>query len=62
VLKSVTREELNALAAKYLSTQRMVILVVGDAATLKPRLEKLGYGKVQMLDAFGQGKWKMNAK
>ncbi|MBU6325841.1 MAG: insulinase family protein, partial [Bacteroidetes bacterium] len=62
VLKGITLEELNQLAAKNLSTDRMVILVVGDAATLKPRLEKLGYGKVQMLDAFGQGKWKMNTK
>jgi len=62
VLKGITMDELNQLAAKYLSTDRMVILVVGDAATLKPRLEKLGYGKVQMLDAFGQGKWTMKGK
>lgn len=62
VLKGITKDELNQLAAQYLSTDRMVILVVGDAASLKPKLEKLGYGKVQMLDAFGQGKWKMNGK
>ena len=62
ILRDIKREELNALANKLLSTDRMVILVVGDAATLKPKLEKLGYGKVQMLDAFGQGKWKVNAK
>ncbi len=62
VLKSITKDELNQLAAQNLNTDRMVILVVGDAATLKPKLEKLGYGKVQMLDAFGQGKWKMNSK
>ena len=62
ILRDIKREELNALAGKLLNTDRMVILVVGDAATLKPKLEKLGYGKVQMLDAFGQGKWKVNAK
>lgn len=59
VLKNITREEINALAKKNLQTDKMVIVVAGDMLLLKERLEKLGYGKVQMLDAAGKGKYKI---
>jgi zinc protease len=59
VLKKLTREELNALAKQNLQTDKMTILVAGDMLLLKERLDKLGYGKVQMLDPSGKGKYKI---
>lgn len=58
-LKKVTIEELNALAKKNINTDRLVIVVAGDMLLLKDRLNKLGYGKVQMLEKTGQGKVKL---
>ena len=59
ILKKMTREELNELAKKNLQTDKMTIVVAGDMLLLKDRLEKLGYGKVQMLDPSGKGKYKI---
>lgn len=59
VLKKMSREELNLLAKQNLQTDKMTILVAGDMLLLKERLEKLGYGKVQMLDPSGKGKYKI---
>ena len=59
ILKNMTREELNELAKKNLQTDKMTIVVAGDMLLLKDRLEKLGYGKVQMLDPSGKGKYKI---
>ena len=43
ILKNITKAEVNALAKKYLPIENMVIVVVGDKASIKPGLEKLGY-------------------
>ena len=43
IVQSIKLEELNALAQKHLQLDDMVIVVVGDAKTLKPQLEALGY-------------------
>ena len=43
IVKTITVEEINALAAKHLNLAEMVMVVVGDAKTLKPQLEALGY-------------------
>jgi len=43
ILKNITKVEINALAKKYLPIEKMVIVVVGDKASIKPGLEKLGY-------------------
>jgi len=42
IIESISIEELNTLAAKWLDTSKMHILVVGDAATLKESLKDLG--------------------
>ncbi|QBF82138.1 insulinase family protein [Shewanella maritima] len=49
IIESVTKQELNALADKWLNIDDMVILVVGDKATVKQQLEQLGY-PVKMLN------------
>lgn len=42
LIKNMTAAELNTLAAKWLDTNKMHILVVGDAAALTPSLSELG--------------------
>lgn len=59
ILKSITLEEINALAKNNLKTDEVIIVVAGDMLLLKDRLEALGYGKVQMLDKTGNGKYKI---
>jgi zinc protease len=53
ILKNISKEEINALAKKLLPVERMVITIVGDKASIKPGLEKLGYEIVE-LDTDGK--------
>nr|WP_294796079.1 pitrilysin family protein [uncultured Mucilaginibacter sp.] len=53
ILKNITKAEINALAKKYLPIENMVIVVVGDKASIKPGLEKLGY-PITELDMEGR--------
>ncbi|MDO1445732.1 pitrilysin family protein [Rhodocytophaga aerolata] len=48
ILKNITKEEIDALAKKHLPIEKMNILVVGDKASVKPGLEKLGYEVVEL--------------
>ena len=43
IIQSISKDEINALAKKHLSMDQMFMLVVGDAATVKPHLEHAGY-------------------
>ncbi len=43
IVKSISQSDINALAAKHLDPASMLILVVGDAKTLKPQLQTLGW-------------------
>lgn len=52
ILNNLTVKEVNKLAKKYLDTDQMVILVVGDKEKIMPGLQKLGYNIV-MLDTEG---------
>ena len=62
ILKSLTKEDLNALAKKYLTLENMVIVVAGDMVLLEDRLEDLGLGKLQILEKDGSGKVKRYKK
>lgn len=55
ILSTITPAEVSQLAAKYLNTDNMVILVVGDKAKVLPGLQKLGYPIVE-LDSEGKPK------
>ena len=43
IVATISKEEINALAKKHLDISTMLMVVVGDAKTLKPQLEALGY-------------------
>jgi len=47
IVENISAAEINALAKKHLDLKEMLMVVVGDAKTLKPQLEALGY---QVLD------------
>jgi len=55
ILSTITPVQINQLADKYLDTDKMIILVVGDKARILPGLQKLGYPIVE-LDADGKPK------
>ena len=50
IVKGMTVEDVKALAEKYIHPDKMIYLVVGDAATQLKNLEKLGFGKVVVLN------------
>jgi zinc protease len=49
-VKNLTPEAHKELAQKYIDPDRMIYLVVGDAATQKKSLEKLGLGEVTLIE------------
>jgi zinc protease len=52
ILANISRKELNALAAKYLTLDDMIMVVVGDKSKILPGLQALGHPIVE-LDADG---------
>jgi len=51
--RSLTLDQHRALAQEYLDPDRMIYLVVGDAATQLPALRGLGLGEPVLLDVHG---------
>ena len=43
IVTNITKAEINALAKKHLAVDDMLMVVVGDAKTLRPQLKALGY-------------------
>jgi zinc protease len=50
IVKAMTVEQIKALSQKYLNSDRMIWLVVGDAKTQLPRLKELGFGEPILLN------------
>jgi zinc protease len=55
LIARITKEELNALAKKYLNLNQFYIVIVGDGVGNLKRLKKLGYELIE-LDAEGKQK------
>lgn len=49
-VKALTVEEVKALAEKYIRPDRMIYVIVGDAATQLDKLDQLGLGKPVLLN------------
>jgi len=52
ILNGMTKKEIDALAKKWITTDKMNILLVGDKAKILPGLQKFGY-EITELDADG---------
>jgi len=50
IVENMTVEGVKALAQKYLNSDRMIWLVVGDAKTQLPRLKELGFGEPVLIN------------
>ena len=50
IVKNMTVEKIKSLLNKYLDTNKMVWLVVGDAKTQLKPLKKLGFGDAVLLN------------
>lgn len=48
IIQNITKDEIDRLARKYVKTENMYILVVGDAASHRENLQKLGYDVVNV--------------
>jgi zinc protease len=48
ILKNISKDEINQLAAKWIHPDRMNILLVGDKAKILPGLKRLGYDIVEL--------------
>ncbi len=53
ILKSMTKEQIDALAKKYIDANKLNMLLVGDKTKILPGLKKLGYPIVE-LDTDGK--------
>ncbi|HEY1046196.1 MAG TPA: pitrilysin family protein, partial [Bacteroidia bacterium] len=51
IINNLTKEDINAIAKKYLSLDNLVIICVGDDVFIMDKLEALGLGKVKVLKA-----------
>jgi zinc protease len=50
IVKALTVEDVQALARKYIHPDKMIYLIVGDAASQLAKLENLGFGKPVFLN------------
>ncbi len=50
IVQEMTRKEIQKLAEQYANPDKMIYLIVGDAATQLDRLKKLGYGNPVLLN------------
>lgn len=50
IIQSISQEDINALAKKYLNTDNAYILVVGDGASNRDKLKALGYEVVDITE------------
>ncbi len=52
-IDAVTAADVKRVAAEYLESKAMTVVVVGSKATLAPQLESLGFGPFEERDAYG---------
>jgi zinc protease len=53
-LSAVTATDTEAVAKKYLQPEQMILICVGDRATIEPELKKLELGAIEIRDADGK--------
>jgi predicted Zn-dependent peptidase len=51
---AVTQDDVQRVAARYLDPSKMVVVVVGDRASVEPAVRAIGLGPVSVRDMFGK--------
>ena len=54
ILNSISKNEIDQLAKKYLTTDKMNILLVGDKKTILPGVQNMGYEIVELNSEGGK--------
>ncbi|MEZ4805679.1 MAG: pitrilysin family protein [Bacteroidia bacterium] len=49
IIKNLTKEDINAMAKKYIDIDNLIIVCIGDDVMIQDKLEKLGLGKVKTI-------------
>lgn len=62
IIRNLTVEQVNSFIKSSLKPENLIVVVVGDESKIKPKLENLGLGKIQMLDTNAEGKVKVFKK
>jgi predicted Zn-dependent peptidase len=52
-IRSVSSDDCRLIAEQWLDVESMTVVIVGDAATVRPQLEELAIGRVILCDADG---------
>jgi zinc protease len=52
-LRAITSNDLTAVAKKYLTPERMLVVAVGDRAKIEPQIQSLNLGTIALRDANG---------
>ena len=53
-MSAVTSEMAQEVAKKYLDPSKMLVVAVGDRATIAPQLQRLNLGRTEIRDADGK--------
>jgi zinc protease len=61
IITSISKDEINKLAAKWINSDKMYVLLVGDKAKIQPGLQRLGYDIIE-LDVNGNEKMQASIK
>jgi zinc protease len=61
IIAAISKDEISKLASKWIDTNKMYILLVGDKAKIEPGLQRLGYDIVE-LDINGKEKMQASIK
>jgi zinc protease len=48
ILKKISKKDIDVLAKKWLQTNKLIIVLVGDKSKIMPGLEKFGYEIVEL--------------
>lgn len=62
IIKGFTMDDLKKYAANYMNTDKMVVVVVGDKATLKKRIEKLKIGEIESVSDYNSVPFNVKTK
>lgn len=62
LIKDFSMDDMKKYASQYMNTDKMVVVVVGDKATLKKRIEKLKIGEIESISDYSSAPFNAKSK